>query len=245
MKNYLIVLLLLSAISCKQDASIVPNSQSESNRLPALSKDFNINTASKTEIMSILTYLDSASVINKNSLYERLFGPIVQATAQRKVNINSKANDNAADEYTPEQIVGSMQPLVNGNYWDEQGSSETLNGGMWGLTLFYKWTVLTSPIAPFIVQSTEKVDLADEGNPTNVEQRYAIQTVTHSGSAIVGIAPFISWNETGNIVYWQIYTAYSTVDGILSGMSMHSAKQSTRIFNAGAVIQSWGQRAKL
>ncbi|MBW8683375.1 hypothetical protein [Chitinophaga rhizophila] len=244
MKKFYVAAFLLSAFACKKDASIVTDSKQESHTVPVLSKNFDINNASKAEVMSILSYLDNASPAEKKHLYERLFGPAPLPEQMVARTVNSTANANM-NEYTPEQILASMQPVQNGNFWDADGVAETMRGGHWGLVLFYKWTILYSPIFPFIVQSTEKVELADEVNHSNVESRYAIQTLSHSGSAIVGIAPFASWAEIGNILYHGIYTAHSSVDGVLSGMSMHRSVQASRIFNAGAVIHSGGQRAKL
>jgi hypothetical protein len=234
-KKYLAFAFAVATLAaCKKDASSPEPQTLNSATIATLAKNFNIANPTKESLVSIVKFLDTATAEDRKALYDKIY-PAVETNKSSKI-----AEDTGPNAY---DMAGTMAPLSNPN--DDPDAWYETGPGPYGFTLFYNWTVLTSPISVYFVTSKERCDLSDGGPTVDLDIRYAFNGLNHVNSYMLGFTAGVSWTEVANDLYKGNYTAYSTVQGTLSGGGFHFEKQGTRIFNAGAVIVSNGRMAVL
>ncbi|WPV64281.1 hypothetical protein [Chitinophaga sp. LS1] len=232
-KKYLAFAFVMATFAaCKKDASNPAPQTLNSSTIATLAKNFDIADPTRESLVSIVNFLDTASAEDRKILYDQIY----PAT---ETNENSKIADETGP--TAYDIAGSMQPLANPN--DDPDAFYTTGPGPYGFSMLYNWTVLSSSISTYIIMATERCELSDGGPTVDLSIRYAFNALTHAGSHIVGISVGTSWTEIACDQYKGSYTAYSTVQGVLSGAIFDVQGIGTRIFNAGAVIVSNGRNS--
>ena len=232
-------ILLSLTVACNKEHDTLVQPVATPGLLSAIAPEYNRGNPDTKDVLAVLQFLDTASQGNRAKLFTELFLPD-KMNSQKNLNTNAKASA-AADDYTAGDLANSLQPLANPNF-DPDAYLITSQGGMTAnLTVLYNWTVLSSAIGIFRVQSTEHLEVA--GPSSDGTNSYVITQMNHQGSNLVGVAPGISWTEAGNNVYHAQFTGYSNVQGTVNALGIHYFRSSTRYFNIQAVMASDGVRA--
>lgn len=229
-KKYLAFAFVMATfVACKKEANNPDPQTSNSSTIATLEKNFNTANPTKESLVSIIKFLDKATVAERNTLLKNIY-PTTETKSSSKT-----ASDVSYSEY---DMAGTMYPLENQNF--DMDAYYELGYGPYGFSFIYTWTVLKSAISAYIVQAKERCEVADSGPVYDPITRYLFVNIVHQGSSIVGITLGTSWAETANDIYMGQRNAYSTVHGNLSGIGFVLPKEATRVFNVGAVMASNG-----
>ncbi|OMP78757.1 hypothetical protein [[Flexibacter] sp. ATCC 35208] len=232
-KKYLaFVFVMATFVACKKEANNPDPQTSNSSTIATLESNFNIANPTKEGLVSIIKFLDKASVDERNKLLKNIY-----PTTETKTNSKTASTES----YSAYDMAGTMYPLENPNF-DLDAYYET-GYGPYGFSFIYTWTVLKSAISAYIVQAKERCEIADSGPVYDNLTRYTFQSIVHQGSAIVGVTFGTGWAETASDIYMGVHNAYSTVHGNLQGIGFVLPKEGTRVFNVGAVMASNGVSA--
>jgi len=237
MKKVTLCFLVSLCLACtKENENINPTpDQPEVNTslLSAIAPDYNVDNPTEKDVLSVLHFLDTASATNKRNLYVELNNDKKIKTAQKREKTNARM-DATADEYSAAEMASSMQPIANQDYDPQAWIDDVYHPGH--MEVLYNWTALESPIAPFLVISTERLDVADNGPTEPVASKYFIIDLQHTTSFITGYAPGITWTEAGASTYHASFTGYIHIQGTLSCLGLNFYRSSDRYFNSGYVI---------
>lgn len=227
-------------ISCKKEAS---KSKPEDfsllkHKVMTMSSKLELSTLTKSEKIQILTLLDADG---SNGDFVRKIKTLQNDST--KVSPASASGRLENEETTVAEFVNSFYNFSSTEDPDGECSSDFPYGTEWPAPFTYKWTVGKSLLGAAKVISYEKLKLFDLGTSLPASSRWAVNSIIHQTSYMLGVVGNATYFEVDHQNYYNGngHHFYVKTLGVVTGAGMAKEVESERYVNTGVAVESNGK----
>lgn len=236
MKKIVFLFVFAPFFSCKKNVS---NASADADPLKlVLSKNSlaELNSMSKEEIKSVVSYLDNCSMESMQLIFEKIKALGVQQSTHENARVLSPEQPTTEELRQLYVMPADEDPAPSITYYPSSS-----------FVMFdYNWTVAKQIWDFYRIESKEYFQCGDKGDFYWPSQ-YEIETCYHKSSYISGFAPGISYQENGSTVFYNPggYHAFFGTSGILNALGINSGVSSSRYVHAGVAFKTQGAQSHL